>query len=52
MIIRSAFLFRLKPKKSQLAQLAQFSGACRYIYNRGLEERKKAYEENKQSLTY
>ncbi len=52
MIIRKAFFYRLKPKKPQRTQLANFSGACRYIYNRGLEERKKAYEEKSKPLTY
>lgn len=52
MIIRKAFFYRLKPKKSQLFQLANFAGACRYIYNKGLEERKKAYEEESLSLRY
>jgi putative transposase len=52
MIIKKAFFYRLKPKKAQLMQFANFSGACRYIYNRGLEERKKAYEEENKSLRY
>lgn len=52
MIIRKAFFYRLKPKKSQFIQFANFSGACRYIYNRGLDQRKKAYEEEKKTLSY
>lgn len=52
MIIRKAFRYRLKPKKEQLGAFANFSGACRYIYNRGLEERKKMYEQHKKGISY
>jgi len=52
MIIRKAFRYRLKPKGTQFKDFANFSGACRYIYNRGLEERKTAYEQGQKSLSY
>lgn len=52
MIIRKAFRYRLKPSKEQLQAFVNFSGACRYIYNRGLAERKQAYEQNGKGITY
>lgn len=52
MIIRKAFFYRLKPKSDQLKRFTNFSGACRYIYNRGLEERKKTYESEQKTLKY
>ena len=52
MIIRKAFRYRLKPKGTQFKNFANFAGACRYIYNRGLEERKTAYEQNQKTLSY
>lgn len=51
MIIKKAFRFRLRPNKGQLQAFACFSGACRWIYNRGLAERQKAWEENKRPLS-
>jgi len=52
MIIRKGFKFRLKPTKDQKEQLIRFAGACRYIYNRGLAQRKSLYEEEKKNISY
>jgi len=52
MRLQRGFRFRLKPTKSQREQLVNFSGGCRFIYNRGLEERKKTYETTGQTLSY
>lgn len=43
MIDRKAQLFRLYPTPEQAAQMAQFSGACRYVYNLALEQRRDWY---------
>ena len=40
MINRKAALFRLYPTPEQAAQMAQISGACRFVYNLGLEQRR------------
>ena len=52
MIIRKAFKYKLKPRAEQKQQFASFAGACRYVYNRGLAQRKQAYQENKQNISY
>ncbi len=52
MIIRKAFRYRLKPKGIQFRDFANFSGSCRYIYNKGLEERKTAYQQDQKTLSY
>ena len=45
------YKYRLRPKKKQLEQLSQFAGCARYVYNRGLERRKQAYDQN-ETLRY
>ncbi len=40
MIARKAAVFRLYPTPEQAAQMAQYAGACRFVYNLGLEQRR------------
>ena len=40
MIARKAAMFRLYPTSEQAAQMAQIAGACRFVYNLGLEQRR------------
>lgn len=47
MFVQKAFRFRLRPNRQQEELLSQFAGACRWVYNRGLEERQRAYEERR-----
>ncbi len=47
MIFKKAFKYRLVPNKAQETLFLQFSGARRWIYNRGLSQRKNAYEKDK-----
>ncbi|WP_169054789.1 RNA-guided endonuclease TnpB family protein [Azospirillum sp. TSA2s] len=43
MIERKAVLFRLYPTSEQAAQMAQIAGACRFVYNLALEQRRDWY---------
>lgn len=43
MIERKAVLFRLYPTPEQASQMAQIAGACRLVYNLGLEQRRDWY---------
>ena len=52
MIVRKAFRYRLKPTSGQRQTLSCFAGACRFVYNRGLAERKRLYEEENKSVSY
>lgn len=45
-MIRKAFKYELFPTQEQKMLLEQHFGACRYIYNWGLEQKIKAYESN------
>lgn len=40
MIARKAAMFRLYPTPEQSAQMAQIAGACRFVYNLALEQRR------------
>jgi len=40
MIERKAALFRLYPTPQQASQMAQIAGACRFVYNLALEQRR------------
>ncbi len=51
MIIRKAFRFRLRPNKQVEQKFAQFAGSARWVYNRGLAERKTAWEADGKSLS-
>jgi len=52
MFAKKTFKYRLKPSRKQKQLCAQFAGSCRWIFNHGLVEKKKAYEEEKKSLSY
>lgn len=43
MIRRKATVFRLYPTPDQVSQMAQISGACRFVYNLALEQRREWY---------
>lgn len=43
--------FRLYPNKEQRELIAKTFGCCRWVYNWGLAMRKKAWEEEKKSLS-
>lgn len=51
MIIRKTFKYRLRPNRSKASLCASFAGACRWVFNRGLEQRGLAWEEEKRSIT-
>jgi len=52
MLLRKGFKFRLEPTSGQWQLFAQFAGACRFLFNRGLEQRKTAYEKEGKSIRY
>lgn len=45
------YKYRLYPNKEQQHQFAQHFGHCRYVYNWGLDEKKKHYEETGKYLS-
>ena len=51
MIIRKTFKYCLRPNRETSEFFARFAGSCRWVYNRGLEQRKRAWEEEKRSIT-
>lgn len=52
MLLRKGFKYRLDPTNGQKQLFAQFAGASRFLYNRGLEQRKTAYEKEGKSIIY
>jgi putative transposase len=52
MILKKGFRFRLDPTIGQRQLFVQSAGASRFLYNRGLEQRKKAYEQSGKSISY
>lgn len=46
-----SYRYRLYPDKDQKEVMAKTFGCCRFVYNWGLSERKKAYMEGKKSLS-
>lgn len=46
-----SFRYELKLNRWQREQCKQFGGICRYIWNKFLEHKRKAYKENGKSLT-
>src|SRR6185312_7675308 len=47
-----AYRFRMRPTKTQEQAMFRQAGACRYIWNWGLERRKAYYAEHKKTLTF
>lgn len=47
MLIRKAYKVELDPNNKQITLFLKYSGAVRYVYNWGLAERIKKYEEEK-----
>jgi putative transposase len=47
-----AFKFRIYPKGDQVTHLANNFGCCRYVFNKVLELRQKAFKEEGKSLSY
>lgn len=52
MIFKKTFRYLLKPNQVQKQKLYNFAGGCRWLYNWGLERKKKAYEEEGRTLSY
>ena len=47
-----SYKYKLKPSDEQIVLLNKHFGSIRFVYNFFLNERKKEYETNKQSLNY
>jgi putative transposase len=47
-----SYKYKLKPSEEQIVLLNKHFGSVRFVYNYFLNERKKEYETNKQSLNY
>ena len=52
MIIKRAFKFKLKLTAAQQETLLRFAGARRWVFNRGLDLRQKAFEKTGKSPSY
>ncbi len=52
MFLKKGFKYRLEPTNAQQELFAQFAGSARFLYNRGLEQRKTAYEKEEKTITY
>lgn len=50
--MQKAYKFRIYPNKEQQIQIAKTFGCSRFVYNHFLDKRIKAYEENKETLSY
>jgi len=48
----NAFKFRIYPKGDQVSHLANNFGCCRYVFNKVLELRQKAFKEEGKTLSY
>ena len=51
-IMKRAYKFKLKPTCKQQQKLLQHFGCARFIYNWGLDKKKRAYETDKKTLSY
>lgn len=51
MILKKAFKYKLRPTRKQEQFFFQFAGAARWVYNRGLQERREAWEKRKECLS-
>ena len=50
MLKKLGFKFRLLPNKESKNLCYQFAGAARWVFNKGLEQRQKKYEEEQKAL--
>jgi putative transposase len=50
-MIRKTFKYRLYPNKIQREQLERYFGACRWVYNWGIEQKSRAYKEDKKNVS-
>ena len=50
-MIYKRYRYRIYPTEVQKRELAKHFGAVRFIYNWGLETKKKAWEENKERVS-
>ncbi len=46
-----AFKYRLKPNPQQIQMFEEHFGACRFVFNRGLELKTKTYQTTGETLT-
>lgn len=51
-IIHKSYKFRIEPTSEQIVLLSKHFGACRFVFNRFLHERKEKYLNEKTSLNY
>ena len=51
-IVRKAFKYRIYPTKAQITNLENQFSMCRHLYNNALGERKSAYEQTGETITY
>jgi putative transposase len=51
-MLRQAFVYRLRPTRSQTLRLEQTLETCRRLYNASLAERKDAWEQAQRSVTF
>ena len=47
-----AYKYRIKPNKEQAEMFEKHFGATRFVYNWGLEQKTKSYQEGKKTLTF
>ena len=52
MFLKKGFKYRLEPTDGQRQLFCQFAGASRFLYNRGLAQRKALYEKEGKSIFY
>lgn len=50
--LKKTFVYKLRPSQNQEKSLAETLETCRRLYNHGLAERKEAWEERQQSLSF
>jgi len=51
MLIKKTFKFCLRPNKKQREKFAQFAGACRWVYNRGLAQRTDLWQKEQKRIS-
>jgi putative transposase len=50
--VLKAYKYRIYPNEEQAQKLEQFFGATRFIYNWGLEQKTKQYQQDKKNISY